>query len=212
MQITPIEYGHFYHIYNRGINGESIFKNEENYSYFLKLYSKYLDSVVGTFAYCLMKNHFHFFVRIKEKHEIRCTKENPSRVLNPGRVISDQKPLSPSQQFSNLFNSYAQSINKANNRTGSLFEKPFKRKRIESDQYYCQLVYYIHLNPVRHKIVTDFLNYPYSSFKSFLSNQITNLKREKILNWFGGKDNFLNYHNKQQDLTKIKMLIEENLG
>ena len=53
------------HIYNRGNNRENLFKEAKNYPYFLKLYSKHVERVASTFAYCLLRNHFHFFVRIK---------------------------------------------------------------------------------------------------------------------------------------------------
>jgi hypothetical protein len=68
--ITPLEYGKFYHIYNRGINGEDLFRSNENYEYFLHLYEKYMEVVVDTYAWCLLGNHFHLLVHIKEEDEI----------------------------------------------------------------------------------------------------------------------------------------------
>ena len=41
----------FYHIYNRGINGENLFKEDANYTFFLKKYSKYICPVARTYAY-----------------------------------------------------------------------------------------------------------------------------------------------------------------
>jgi len=96
-----LEEGRYYHIFNRGINSENIFKKEENRLYFLRLYQKHLSAAVSTFAYCLLNNHFHFVIRI-EKNNKQAT-----------------------QSFSNFFNAYAKAFNKAHNRTGSLFEKNF---------------------------------------------------------------------------------------
>jgi putative transposase len=62
---TPLQYGQYYHIYNRGNNRENIFFEERNYRYFLRLYVKYAEPVADTYAYCLLRNHFHFLVRIK---------------------------------------------------------------------------------------------------------------------------------------------------
>jgi hypothetical protein len=53
--------GAYYHIYNRGINGENIFKEERNYAYFLSKYAIYLSPMLETYAYCLLKNHFQLF-------------------------------------------------------------------------------------------------------------------------------------------------------
>ena len=67
MKTTPLEYGNFYHIYNRGINGCNLFYDNENYEYFLHLYDKYILPVADTFAWVLMRNHFHLLVRIKKR-------------------------------------------------------------------------------------------------------------------------------------------------
>ncbi|MBN1976347.1 MAG: hypothetical protein JW918_03000, partial [Anaerolineae bacterium] len=63
---VPLEHGQYYHIYNRGNNGENIFIEERNYSYFLGLYAKYIEPIADTFAYVLLRNHFHLLVRIKD--------------------------------------------------------------------------------------------------------------------------------------------------
>src|SRR5699024_11262862 len=60
----------YYHVYNRANGEDRLFKNRENYSYFLKRYRQYIVSVADTLAYCLMPNHFHFLIQIKEEKEI----------------------------------------------------------------------------------------------------------------------------------------------
>lgn len=54
----------FYHIYNRGINSGDLFFEKDNYEHFLRLYDKYISSVADTFAWVLMRNHFHVLARI----------------------------------------------------------------------------------------------------------------------------------------------------
>jgi putative transposase len=61
----PLQPGQVYHFYNRGNNGEDLFREERNYAYFLKLCAMHILPVADTFAYCLMRNHFHLMVRIK---------------------------------------------------------------------------------------------------------------------------------------------------
>ena len=66
MKIDYFEPGVVYHVFNRGNNKEDIFKEEKNYMYFLSLLQKYVMPVAEVYAYCLMKNHFHLVVRIKD--------------------------------------------------------------------------------------------------------------------------------------------------
>lgn len=165
MKLEILEKEHFYHIYNRGINSEPIFMSSENKNYFLKLLKKHLTSKVSIFAYCLMDNHFHIIIRV-DKNEKEVT-----------------------QSFSNLFNAYAKAFNKQNSRTGSLFEKHFKRIRLNNDVYLKQLIVYVHLNP-QHHLGINFKSFKYSSYQSILSNKKTELKRKEVINLFDNLENF----------------------
>jgi hypothetical protein len=78
----PIQHEAYFHVYNRGINGETLFREPENYKHFLRLYEKYIDPVAETFAWCLLKNHFHLLLRIKGVEEIDFL---PSKSSNAGR-------------------------------------------------------------------------------------------------------------------------------
>jgi len=93
-----------YHIYNRGNNGETIFREERNYAYFMRLYKKSISPIVDTFDYCLFPNHFHFLIRIKENQERDSLKEPRSYPI--------------SKQFDTFLGTYTKAINKAYSRTG----------------------------------------------------------------------------------------------
>jgi hypothetical protein len=69
MANEPLQYGRFYHIYNRGNNGENLFVQQRNFPYFLQLYAKYIQPVAETYAYCLLPNHFHFGIRTFTEEE-----------------------------------------------------------------------------------------------------------------------------------------------
>jgi len=185
---VPLQYGKYYHIYNRGNNRENIFFEKRNYRHFLELYAKHIVPIADTCVYCLLRNHFHFLVRIKTVEE-----QETLRVLKP------------SQQFGNLFNAYAKAINKAYNRTGSLFQNPFGRIEVDSDAYFTWLVIYIHQNPQKHGLVDDFRTWPHSSYQTLLSTEPTRLKRDDVLAWFGGVDNFVVLH--QQEVTERKVAL-----
>ncbi len=112
---VPLQYGKYYHIFNRGNNRENIFVEERNYRYFLKLYAKHITPVADTFAYCLLRNHFHFLVRIKIPEEQGLTALGDLSGL----------PRQPSQHFSNLFNAYAKAFNKAYHPIFRLFREHY---------------------------------------------------------------------------------------
>jgi len=204
----PLEHDGYYHIYNRGINGTSLFYIPENYEHFLRLYEKYIDPIADTYAWCLMGNHFHFLVRIKMGDEIDLNLlPNPVRVQNPDRVVKRLKP--PHRYFSDLFNSYSQAINKQQKRTGSLFESPFHRIPINSDKYFQNLVIYIHQNPVHHGFTDDFRDYPWSSYNSIISDKPTKLKRSEVLKWFDDCQNFTHCHSTLKNFDTLSHLVVE---
>lgn len=202
MNPKPIEQGKFYHIYNRGNNSQDIFFENKNYEYFLGLLDKYILPVADVYAWVLMKNHFHLLVYIKKDDEIDLSKLSYSTVKKP-------KQLSISKQFSNLFSAYTLAINKMYGRTGSLFQKNFKRILVSNEKYLLNLIYYIHNNPVTHGFVKIPIDYPWSSYTSVLSNKPTKIQREQLIKIFGSSKNFVDYHNKPQNLDAISELIGE---
>ena len=163
---------------------------------FSMLYAKYIEPVADTYAYCLLRNHFHLLVRIEEEQEIRSGVS-----LKTGQIPS------PTQQFSNFFNSYAKGFNKTYRRTGSLFQRPFGRIRVSTDAYFVNLVHYIHFNPQKHGFVNDFREYPYSSYQTICSDMPTRLNRDNVLEWFNGRESFESIHRTLTDDKTIAHLI-----
>lgn len=104
MKHDTIELDATYHIFNTGNNRENIFIEDKNYSYFLDLLERYILPIADIYAYCLLKNHFHLLLKIKDEKEI-----SPK---------FKEKPL---LAYSNMFNAYAKAINKMYSRRGSLF-------------------------------------------------------------------------------------------
>ena len=198
----PLEYDSYCHIYNRGINSCDLFDNEQNYELFLRKYFEYIESVAETFAWCLMKNHFHLLVKILPENEIKFikTKENEPRSFN------EKKKYNPTKQFSHVFNSYTKNYNVQNNRTGGLFETPFRRIKIEDDSYLKNLIYYIHHNPVKHGFTDEMYDYPWSSYLSIISVNPSKLKSEKIIGLFNSKSEFIEFHKNKYDDEEFKLL------
>ena len=193
MEKSALEYGRYYHIYNRGNNSESLFKEPDNYRHFLSLYKKYIIPIADTLAYCLMTNHIHVVVRIKEENEIRSFEELHLFEKNKKGLKTDRKPT-PSHQFAHLFNAYSKAINKHYNRTGSLFEHPFERRIIESEPYLQSSISYTHYKPVKARIVDTPSEYTWSSYNALISDKPTHINRELVMTIFGDKDYFILYH------------------
>lgn len=192
----PLLFDTYYHIYNRGVNGENIFVEERNYDLFLKLYEKHITPVVDTFAYSMLRNHFHVSLKTKTEEEIKET----LRVSSISRKLlgSVIKPLGfdyISRQFSNFFNAYAKTINKAYGRTGSLFQHPFGRVPITSDRQFWNVIAYIHQNPQKHGFVKDFRDWKYSSYGIILAEKKTIINRDETMKWFGTQEEYLSLHN-----------------
>jgi len=203
---TPLEYDKYYHIYNRGNNSGNLFMEPSNYEHFIQLYSKYINPVAETFAWALMKNHFHFLVRIKGSEEIDFIKPREER---ENIVYPEKKQYNPTQQFGNLFNAYAKAFNKSYGRTGSLFETPFRRIPVNDEKYFRQLVFYIHNNPVHHGFCVRLSDYPWSSYRSLISGNPINVLRDKILEWFHSESEFIEFHQQIQSTKSIESMIIE---
>ncbi len=210
-KITPIQHEKFYHIYNCGINGEKLFCQKENYEHFLLLCQKYVEPVANTYAWCLMPNHFHLLVKIKKEVHIAPYKpfntdefSNITRLnapageanqsLNEVHDCLSKKMPSPDKYFSHLFNAYARYFNIRHHRHGSLFERPFKRKVVNDEHYFRTLVIYIHNNPVHHKLCKNIEDYKWSSYSGILSDKPSKLPKQKIFEWFGGRQGFIDFH------------------
>ncbi|MBN1303166.1 MAG: transposase [Anaerolineales bacterium] len=205
MANEPLQFGAYYHIYNRGNNRENLFVQDRNYPYFMKLYARHILPVAETFAYCLMPNHFHLLIRTRTEEE----QVKISSVLKT-EPISLKKVRQPSRAFNNMFIAYARAFNKATGRTGVLFETPFHRKQVTSDAYFQRLIVYIHANPQKHGFVKDFRDWKWSSYGVLGSGKTTNLERTAVLDWFGDRETFKVVHEQVIEETDILQFVGDD--
>lgn len=151
MYLEPLLPDKVYHIYNHANGNENLFRTKENYRYFLEKYAAYILPIAETYAYCLMPNHFHLMVRVRSEEVLLAFfKDKLLRSSLQGFDQGEALRQLVSAQFSHLFNAYSKAYNKLYGRMGSLFVPRFKRKLVDGDSYFAQLIAYIHLNPVRH--------------------------------------------------------------
>ena len=209
--------GSYYHIYNCGINGLNIFNDNNDFKKFLSLYDKYIDPIAETFSWCLMGNHFHLLVRLKEGMVYKYSMDDKSRKDIDFNEIkwettssksSNTKLPDPTNHFSHLFTSYSKYFNIKYKRHGALFERPFKRKLVDNEVYFQRLVLYIHNNPVHHKFTEHPIEWAWSSYYTILSDKPTKLYRKQVLDWFESKENYENTHSNSIDIIEIEKYLE----
>ncbi len=195
-----------YHVYNRTNNKELLFREQDNYYFFLKKYHQYLGPFVNTYCYNLLPNHFHLVIRIRPNKEILSYLETLSveklmhgekQFLNNGENALHKLIESA---FHRLFTSYSMAFNKMFNRKGNLFHRPFKRVRVEDNNHLFQLIVYVHANTVKHHLSDDYTQDKWSSYLSILSDKPTSLLRKEVLNMFGGTGRFISVH---REMTKF---------
>ncbi|MBL0309574.1 MAG: hypothetical protein IPP77_07850 [Bacteroidetes bacterium] len=180
---------------------------------YLKQYDRYLGDYLDTFAYCLLPNHFHLLVRVKENFLSPSTDAIPRTQNFPslGDLESLRTPEQiVSEQFRRMLMSYAKAINKQESRTGSLFQKNFKRIEVENEHYFGTLIRYIHANPETHGLADDFKEYPYSSYSAFLSDKPSKLMRQEALDWFGSMNEFRAVHDAKPDMKNAQKWVIED--
>ena len=149
--------GAYYHLYNRGVNRQKIFYEDRNYQFFLFNIERYIFPTADLIAYCLMPNHYHLLIFVRETSEVT------SEVLPTSEVTSEV-----SRAMMKLSVSYTKTINLRYGRVGPLFQGAFQAKFVESDLYLSHLIGYIHLNPVTSELVDNPEDWFYSSFRDYL--------------------------------------------
>jgi putative transposase len=193
------EAGGYFHVIVKSLNNNLLFLSAENKRYFLQKYSAYLADYVNTYCYCLLDNHVHLLVRVKAMEEIievLSTKDKLNIVAK--KFIANPSPISLNalleRQFNSFFVSYTMSLNKISGRKGHLFDSPFKRIALNSDEHLTQLIIYIHANAMKHRITNDFSQYKWSSYLPLTSGDYGFLDAAAVFQWFGGKDAFMEAH------------------
>jgi putative transposase len=222
-QFDELFNGRFYHIYNQGINGCDLFSDPATYQHFMLLYDKYIYPIADTFAWVLMRNHFHLLVKIKEnvvykysgfdssKDADRCEDnkwETIDLLTSTNQRIDSVKMPSPQLHFSHFFNAYSRYFNKRFNRKGALFQRRFRRKIIGDESYFKNIVMYIHNNPVHHGFCEHPMEYPWSSYQSCISVKPTKLQRNQVIGWFDDLVNFKLMHNGNPDIDGIEKWLD----
>ena len=184
---TRFENDGIYHVYNRTVDRKPMFTSSENYAYFIRQFDKYLSNYIKIYAYNLLGNHFHFMIKVNDLTDLT-TFQKLSNLELPNELKTTHDIFS--HQFKKFFQSYAMAFNKEQNRIGTLFQTPFKRVRVEDENYLRELACYINTNAQKHNLVKDFRDWKWSSYHNTISNKDTKLLKEELMGYFGDIDNF----------------------
>ena len=131
--------GAFYHITSRGNERKEIFKSradKDKFLFYLESATRRYDAIIH--VYCLMSNHYHLLL------------ETPSGNL--------------SQIMRHINGAYTTYFNKKRQRVGHLLQGRFKSILVDMDEYCKELSRYIHLNPIRAKMIDNLKDYRWSSY------------------------------------------------
>lgn len=170
---------------------------------FLNRCTKYILPIAGTYAWCLLPNHFHFMIRIKNINIIeQYYKEIKTKKFHL-EIVSDFLM----EQFANCLNSYSKSFNKVYERKGALFMDYLRRIEINNENQFGATIFYIHKNPVHHGYCKSISEWKWSSYKLYSTKEPTLNCSKEVIEWFGNKESFINYH-QQPVYPKDAVVIE----
>ena len=195
-----IEKGYIYHIYNQGNNKQKIFLDRENYLFFLKKIKTYILPYADVLAWCLMPNHFHLMVYVRELE----LPVKDGRLSVSLRHAESDKHASKHRTFNEsigiMLMAYTKALNKQKDRTGKLFREQTKAECVNCpkgitpsflkrngiteinilhpEKQYTQVCFnYIHQNPVKAKLAKQTTDWEFSSAIDY-----ANLRDGKLIN------------------------------
>ena len=152
--------GQHFHIYNRSVANLMLFKNDDDYLYFLnKIKPNIIKYQASVFAYCLMPNHFHFLLR-----------------------QNGDKPVY--QIFNDLNNSYVQYFNKKYSRRGHVYQGSLQHKKVRKERYLIALCQYIHYKPKEAGLVNNISEWKYSNYLEWIGQRKESLFNDELLKTF----------------------------
>lgn len=177
-----------YHIMTRGINKEQIFKTNIHKKTVIDIVNEIMTDIdFSIIAYCIMDNHLHLLLEINDDNlEILMKRLNIK---------------------------YAMHYNKVEKRYGHVFQDRFKSEAVEDDKYMLGALRYIHNNPVKAGMVNNILDYKWSSANDYFYSKcgvVSEKYLKEILHMFKDKNEFLAFHNKDDQNVYVDTKEEES--
>ena len=158
--------GALHHIIARGIGRRKVFDDNDDRDFFMERLGQVVsETETQCFAWALMPNHFHLLLKTG---------------ITPISTVMKR-----------LLTGYAMHYNRRHKRYGHLFQNRYKSILCQEDSYLLELTRYVHLNPLRAKLVSDMKelgNHPYSGHSVLMGRVTAEWQNTKyILGLFGDK-------------------------
>ena len=164
-----------YHILFRGVNQQNIFEEDADFNKLKETMVRVKkDLEFEVYAYCFMSNHVHIVLKEKKYGDI-------SLIMK--RILTK----------------YARWYNIKYGRSGALIANRYKSVPVEIDEYFLNLIRYIHQNPVKAGVVDKAENYPYSSFLEYVNK--SNFTDTYFVLQMKSKGEFIEYHNEIEEMN-----------
>jgi REP element-mobilizing transposase RayT len=177
------------HLMGRGIHRNAIYREEDDYKVFMQIIKRTQEDMPFLLhCYCLMTNHFHMLITTKETEIWHIMKR--------------------------IMGNYAKYFNQKYGFKGHLFDSRYVSCITEDPRYFLEVSRYIHLNPVRAKMVREPLDYEYSSYASYVSGKIDHLNKEKVLGYFNGnqEEEYRMFVEGAMSHAEQEALIQKDIG
>ncbi len=204
---APFHPGSFYHLVFKSIDGLFLFNHDKDYEVYLERFRKFLGDFADVWSFCVLPNHTHFIIKIKTQESINIFLNK----LSLQDLTVSMKLFLSEQENESLFNamierqvnsfmvSYANYINNRFNRQGGIFQKPFKRIKIEDEGHLQQAIIYTNANAQKHGLVKDFKTYGFSSYPLIVANDQYFVDTKSVIEFFENKEKFIRLHKEQVD-------------
>ncbi len=152
----------YYHIINRGNNRQLVFRDDKDFTYFITLLKRYKNELeFKLYHFCLMPNHLHLVIKPTIDRSL------PKIMLK-------------------LDLAYATYLNKKYNNTGHVWQGRYRSSLIDSDSYFINCGLYVELNPVRAGLVKNPEDWPWSSYRFYISETTDPLKNNLVNPFING--------------------------
>lgn len=178
--------GATYHIMERGIRRQEIYKEESDYQAFLAMLKSSLEKYECILhAYCLMTNHFH--------------------------MLLETSKIDISKFMKHLAGCYALYFNKKYMYQGHLFEGRYKAVLVKDDTYFLQTSRYIHLNPVKAGIVENAEDYLWSSYRTMIRMNNDKITQNSRTHAYFGKNSVMGYRRFVEDIGQKYVIKDDSV-